>query len=410
MARLLFILLLLPYCLLAKTIEVFPNQNAETIHLNITIASPHDTIYFHDGHYKLHDILILKPMTLLGGSKAILDGEEKHEILLISADSVTLSGLTFKNSGYSSLHDFAAIKVINANHVVIENNHILGSYFAIHISNAAYGVIRNNTIEGKSISEQLNGNAIHIWKSNHMIITQNTISRHRDGIYLEFVTHSMITDNFSSLHMRYGLHFMFSNDDVYTCNTFFQNGAGVAVMYSKRVKMEENHFKNNWGPSAYGLLLKDISDSEISSNHFEENTKGIHMEGTSRIKLFNNNFIDNGWGVVLQASCESNLFQHNNFMGNSFDISTNGQVTLNTFQYNYWDEYEGYDLNKEGVGDIPYHPLSLFALLIEQNPSLLILVKSFMMQLLEKMERAIPSLTPDLFVDTQPLMKPFKND
>jgi nitrous oxidase accessory protein len=27
---------------------------------------------------------------------------------------------------------------------------------------------------------------------------------------------------------------------------------------------------------------------------------------------------------------------------------------------NYWDKYEGYDLDKNKIGDIPYHPLSLY--------------------------------------------------
>ena len=76
-----------------------------------------------------------------------------------------------------------------------------------------------------------------------MIITNNTI----------------IKNNLSEKNIRYGLHFMFSHSDTYTSNTFKNNGAGVAVMYSKHVKMENNRFEENWGPSAYGILLKDIT-------------------------------------------------------------------------------------------------------------------------------------------------------
>jgi len=100
-----------------------------------------------------------------------------------------------------------------------------------------------------------------------------------------------------------------------------------------------------------------------------------------------------------------NTITHNNFLGNTFDISTNGSLVLNTFDQNYWDKYEGYDLDKNGLGDVPYHPLSLFAVLTENNPSAMILFRSFMITLLDKSEKILPSITPDNFVDHQPLMK-----
>lgn len=406
MHRIVFFLMLIPVILPAKVTDLYPDQDSASIYNHFREAKDGDTLRFNEGVYNIHSIVVTKSLIILGRGNCILDGSGKFEILTISASAGTIQGLTLRNSGFSSMNDFAAIKVIDASNLQITGNTILDSYFAIHLSNASRCTIRNNTIEGKAISEHLNGNAIHAWKSHHLIIENNTVSRHRDGIYLEFVTHSRITGNHSLLQMRYGLHFMFSNDDVYTKNTFEENGAGVAVMYSKRVTMKENLFRNNWGPSAYGLLLKDISDSEISQNRFEENTRGIHMEGTSRIQLRQNSFKDNGWGIAIQASCNDNSFSYNNFISNSFDVSTNGHVILNVFEHNYWDEYEGYDLNKDGTGDIPYHPLSLFGLLIEQNPSMLILVKSFMMQLFERMEKAIPSLTPEHFVDLHPLMKP----
>lgn len=58
----------------------------------------------------------------------------------------------------------------------------------------------------------------------------------RDGIYLEFADNCEITNNQSIDNLRYGLHFMFSNDDIYRGNIFENNGAGVAVMFSKELK------------------------------------------------------------------------------------------------------------------------------------------------------------------------------
>lgn len=172
--------------------------------------------------------------------------------------------------------------------------------------------------------------------------------------------------------------------------------------------MEGNHFEENWGPSAYGILLKEITDSYISHNRFTRNTVGVYMEGTSRMEIVNNEFKNNGWAVKVQASCDDNTFHHNNFFGNSFDVATNGTMVLNSFTHNYWDKYEGYDLNRDGAGDVPYHPVSMYAMIVEQNPTTLMLMRSFMVSLLDKAEKAIPSLTPENLVDDQPSIKPNK--
>ena len=98
----------------------------------------------------------------------------------------------------------------------------------------------------------------------------------------------------------------------------------------------------------------------------------------------------------------------NNFLSNTFDIGTNGTLVLNSFDHNYWDKYEGYDLNKNNVGDVPYHPVSLFSMIVEKNPSAMMLFRSFMTTLLDKTEKIIPSLTPENLKDDYPFMKPIK--
>ena len=176
-------------------------------------------------------------------------------------------------------------------------------------------------------------------------------------------------------------------------------------MYTKNVKMFNNTFEENWGDGAYGLLLKDITDSYIFNNKFISNTAAIYIEGSSRNIIEKNQFISNGWGMKIQANCVDNEIVNNNFLKNTFDISTNGSLVLNTFNSNFWDKYEGYDLNKDGIGDVPYHPLSLFAVLVESTPSAMLLYRSFMITLLDKSEKILPSITPDNFIDKTPLMK-----
>lgn len=408
-----FLLLLLVLCsnlspAVARVIIAGKGQAITSLRQAVRLAGPGDTIILKSGVYKEGNIYLTRPVTLQGETNTILDGQKKTELITISGKNIVVKNIIFQNAGYSSLNDFASIKIVDAEQVTVECNTILNSFFAIHVSNTRHFRILNNKISGTPTSEQLTGNGIHLWKSQNALIEGNHIQGHRDGIYFEFVTESVIRKNLSEKNIRYGLHFMFSHNDHYIANTFARNGAGVAVMYSKKVRMEFNHFEENWGASAYGILLKEISDSYISQNTFLKNTVGIYMEGSSRIDIRKNAFKNNGWALKVQASCDDNDFRQNNFHGNSFDVATNGTRSLNKFYNNYWDKYEGYDLNRDGYGDVPYHPVSMYAMVVEQNPTTLILMRSFMVSLMDKAEKAIPSLTPENLVDDKPTMKPNK--
>ena len=128
------------------------------------------------------------------------------------------------------------------------------------------------------------------------------------------------------------------------------------------------------------------------------------MEGSSRIELQNNEFMYNGWAIKIQASCDNNNIQKNNFIGNTFDIGTNGSLVLNKFNGNYWDKYEGYDINRDKIGDVPFHPVSMYSIIIDNNPSALMLFHSFMVSLMDKTERILPGITPEDLKDDAPLM------
>lgn len=406
--RLLFIFFLCTFSLQAQKLEVGANKPYKTIKQALKASNDGDTVLVHKGIYKEGNIRIDKKIVFLGKDFPVLDGQKKVEVLSIHADSVIVKGFRVINSGFAALEDPCGIKVYNKSFVVIEGNQLDDNFFGIYIQNGRNCIVKNNTIIAYGKEEQQIGNGIHAWKSNDLQIIGNSIKGHRDGIYFEFVYDSVIWRNIATNNIRYGLHFMFSSNDSYFTNIFRNNGAGVAVMFSKDVTMINNYFDENWGASSYGLLLKEISDSYIYTNYFKNNTSGIYMEGTNRIKIEKNVFEGNGWAMKIQASCMDNEIVNNNFQGNTFDMGTNGSLVLNTFNNNYWDKYEGYDINRDGLGDVPYHPLSLFAVLVEKNPSAMLLFRSFMITLLDKSEKVLPSITPDNFVDNSPLMKPLK--
>jgi nitrous oxidase accessory protein len=386
-------------------IPVGANEAVTTIRRAVQLARNGDTVLIRKGLYYVNNIILSKPLTILGENFPVLHGAEKYEIFTITGTGINVKGIHFTHSGYSSTNDYAAITMIDATNVVIENNILTHTFFGIHVANSHHFTIKGNRLVGVTKTEQTSGNGIHLWKCSDAIIENNNSSGHRDGIYFEFVTNSLIRANLSHNNIRYGLHFMFSNDDVYSNNVFKENGAGVAVMFSKRVTMNKNTFENNWGPSAYGILLKEISDSKIIENKFYQNTVAIYMEGANRIEVSRNSFKENGWASKVQASCSDNNFRQNNFLSNTFDIATNGSLVLNNFSDNYWDKYEGYDINRDGIGDVPYHPVSMYSMLIEQNANSLMLLRSFMVTLLDKAEKAIPSMTPETLRDNKPRMR-----
>ncbi len=393
---------------MATTIVVGKGLSVATVKEGIDMARNGDTILIKKGSYKTSNVVINKSITILGENFPELNGENKYEILILNGENIIVKGIHFNNSGYSDMNDFASVKIVNSKNVIVDGNHITNAYFGIHASNSSHFTITNNIFFGLRKTEQTSGNGIHLWKCDHALIENNNIQSHRDGIYFEFVTESLIRNNFSHDNIRYGLHFMFSHHNQFTNNTFSTNGAGIAVMYSHNVTMMYNRFEENSGDAAYGILLKEISDSKIQHNTFYKNTIALHLEGTTRIEICDNIFKENGWAAKVQASCSDNTFHHNNFFSNTFDVATNGTMVLNKFYNNYWDKYDGYDINHNGIGDVPYHPVSMYAMVIEENPNALILLRSFMTSLLEKAEKAIPSLTPENLVDDLPQMKALK--
>ena len=403
---LIIILLVTQVPVYARTCVVGP-QATRTIKEALALTADCDTVLVKAGHYREGTITIGRPVVLLGEGWPIIDGEGIGEVVVVKASHVTIAGFVVRGTAISDLNDNAAIKCISVTDVVIRNNRVERSFFGIYLSSVDHATVEGNRVIGDpGTEENRRANGIHLWKCAHVNVTGNRVEHHRDGIYLEFVTDSRITYDTTAFNMRYGLHFMFSHRDSYTHNLFHDNGAGVAVMFTRDVVMTDNRFLRNRGASAYGLLLKEINDARIERNTFAENTVGILMDGCNRATVHANAFSNNGWAVRLFANSTDAVFEGNTFTGNTFDVTTNGDLVLSVLKGNYWDRYRGYDLDRDGKGDVPYRPFGLFALVTERMPYAMVLSRSLMVQLLDQSERLLPSLTPKSLEDLSPLMRP----
>lgn len=372
----------------------------------VAAAQPHDTVVVEAGVYAGETVVVDRPLTILGRPGAILDGEGQRGLLVIEADSVTVTGLTLRNTGLTFVDDRAALRVEDARFCRIEGNVVENALFGIYLANTGDCLVKDNVLTTSADRETKAGNGIHLWYSTRITIQDNRIRGHRDGIYFEFVEDSRVQGNLSENNLRYGLHFMFSDGCDYVGNTFRKNGAGVAVMYTKNVLMEGNDFDENRGGASFGLLLKEITDSRITGNRFRRNSVGIHAEGASRLVVTGNDFVANGWAIQVLANSDGSRFEANNFVANSFDVSTNSRRAYSTFEGNYWDRYAGYDRNRDGVGDVPFRPVRLFSLVVEQNEPALVLQRSLLVALLDIAEQVLPVLTPENLVDARPSLTP----
>jgi nitrous oxidase accessory protein len=389
----------------AKDIFVGKGEKHLTAASALKAAEDGDRIFIKGGYYSECPIIIDKSVSIIGIDNPVFDALSKDEGFIIRADNVTIKGITIQNSGISYIEDKAAVKLESVSNCVIEENILLNNFFGIYLSKVSNSAVKKNRIKASNLKETASGNGIHLWNSNNIIIENNSIEGHRDGIYFEFVKKGEIKSNISYKNLRYGLHFMFSDSCYYAGNTFKENGAGVAVMYTKKVTMTDNLFVDNWGSASYGLLLKEISDSEVYGNKFTRNTIGLYSEGSNRVKIYRNDFNQNGWAVRLMANSVDNVFSKNNFIGNSFDVATNSQQHYNKFINNYWDNYKGYDLNKDGKGDIPFRPVRLYSMIVANTPTALIFLRSLFVDVLDVAERALPSITPKTLTDEAPLMR-----
>jgi len=376
-----------------------------TIAEALRLAPPGSRIVVPAGMYHESGLRVDRTVELVGTGSPVVDGGGRAGIFLVSAPGVTIRGFVIRNTGRSATDDRAGIRVEGADQCLLADNELHDTFFGIVLARSQGCVVRGNRIAGTATSEALSGNAIHLWNSREVQITGNQVSGHRDGIYLEFARQARIAGNTSTGNLRYGLHYMFSDSSEYRENTFRRNGAGVAVMYSRQVAMVGNRFLDHRGQAAFGLLAKDIRDSRLADNLIEGNTVGLNLEGVDRLEVTGNRLTGNGWAVRLMANSTDNRFTGNHFEGNSFDVATNGRQHSSRFEGNTWDQYQGYDLDGDGVGDVAFHPVRLFAYLVARQDAALVLQRSLFVDLLDAAERVLPVLAPAMLADLRPRMR-----
>jgi nitrous oxidase accessory protein len=383
-------------------------RNGESIQSAIDSAQKSDTIIIEQGIYQ-GNIVLTKPVALMGTGDAAIRGSGTGSIITILADSCIVKGLRIEHCGKMLVTEDAGI-LVKSSYNTIEQNQLSDILFGIYLLQSNANCIAENNIEGRKEMEQgERGSGIHVWNSHRNMLRGNTISWMRDGFYIQYANHTLICDN--EVHsLRYGLHYMYADSNIFLRNTFHDNVAGAAIMYSHGIVMKHNLFMRNRGFASYGILFQDCHSTVADSNLIVDNVVGMFMESSTNNFFRRNIIAQNDAALQMFQNSINNTFSENNFIDNLNLLTIVGKRTESHWSFggkgNYWSSYSGYDMDADGIGDVPMKIQNAFNFLEGKNPNVRLYLYSPASQALAVSASAFPIINFNSEVDNYPLMSP----
>lgn len=379
-----------------------------SIQAAVEFANRGDTIEVRAGTY-VGNLILNKQVILLGVNHPILRGEGTGSVITILANGCVVKGFVIERSGGDLTHEDSGILLKSSDNQV-EDNDLRDILYGIYLYSSRGNTIRHNRIHGKAeLEEGDRGAGLHLWNSPNNTIEDNTISETRDGLYIQSCNGNQVRRNRVS-RVRYGLHYMFSDDNVFEDNFFSNNVAGAAIMYSNHIVFRRNAFLHNRGFSSFGILFQECNESTAEDNFIVDNATGIFMEAVRRTTFRHNTIGNNDVAIQLFSSSEANVFTENNFVYNLSPLQLIGRSTTTIWSQdghgNFWSDYEGYDLNEDGRGDVPLKIQNVFEYLEGNHPRLRLFLDSPAARAMVLAEKTFPILRGSSEIDEAPMMKP----
>jgi nitrous oxidase accessory protein len=419
-----------------------PELPSQALQERIDAAPPGATLEVEGGTY-MGPISLHKPIHLVGKGWPVIDGREEGDVVTITASGASISGFVIRGSSWSPSQEPAVVKVKEAKQVTVRGNRIENSFFGIYLIDADEAMVEGNQVSlapHRPVSRR--GHGVYAWETSEAIFRGNVISYTSDGFYLDHSDSNAILDN-TVRHGRFGIHLMYSDDVEVIGNILRENLAGVVQMFSHRLLVQRNEISDHRGASGVGILVKDSDDLFVVDNKVVGNVYGITADGSPQsvgstvvfqrnllasnqvgiglmpnapISVFENAFVDNGIQVqALGRGVMSRLMAvhggggaHHHHAVQEEPVSLPAGVALASEGHgNYWSDYRGYDLDGDGVGDIPYRLTSLFARLSREQPLASAFLYTLAHEALGVAERLFPMVgAGEVLEDPAPLMEP----
>lgn len=382
----------------------------------IAAAAPGSTLTVPAGTYR-GPIVIDKPLALEGVGWPVIDGGREGDVVRIAAEGVTFRGFVVQGSGREVSDEPSGIRVLR-DHATIEGNRLRDVLYGVTLQDSNGHTVRHNDIQSViEFAAERRGHALYLYYTNDNILSDNDISYAKDGVFINFSHHNEIERN-RVTKLRYGIHFMYADDNRMIDNRFWDNLTGGSIMYSKDLYFRGNEFSHNRSiASGYGLLFKDVDNIEMVGNQVHHNRLGLTMEGApitpGAFLRIEDNLIGYNDVALFLSTTVGGEFGGNTFTGNLRQVDTKGGSLEhhNTWQIdgrgNYWDDYRGYDANGDGRGDIEYRYRSAFSELVQRDESLKAYAFTHAQAAVDLAARWFPAYEyAPTVVDQAPLMKP----
>jgi nitrous oxidase accessory protein len=354
-------------------------------------------------------VVIDKSLNIDGRNEVIIDAGGRGSVIVLDTDGATLRGLRLTNSG-NSHNDLDAGVQIRGNFNVVKDNRIDNCLFGIDMQQSEHNIVRRNRISSKPVELGVRGDAIRLWYSFNNRIEENEAVNSRD-IVVWYSRDNVIRRNKAS-GGRYSLHFMYSQYNLVEENEFRGNSVGIFLMYSDSVIVRRNHISHAVGAAGVGIGFKETSDVDILENEILYCATGLHLDvspyqpdTTNRIK--GNLIAYNGIGIQFLNDWTGNVFEDNLLKGNLTQVAVLGGKTAkrNEWRGNHWDDYAGFDRDRDGIGDTPHEQFAYADRIWMDVPPARFFKGTPMLEVLDFLERLAPFTSPDLLLrDDKPLM------
>lgn len=374
-------------------------------------AKPGSRLTLPAGIYR-GNIVINKPLILDGiDQKAIIEGDGNGTVITIRSSRVTIKNLTVRHSGEQHERVDAGIALKKADQCHILHNRILDSLFGIDMAETTHSEIIGNYITSKPFDLGLRGDGIRLWYSNDNHLSENHLYKSRD--FVVWYSHGNLIEKNLGEYGRYSLHFMYTGKNFVRNNTYKHNSVGIFFMYSQDTIATGNLIENSLGTTGLGIGLKDASNFTLKDNTIIYCARGLFIDRSpfqpdTVNTIADNRIIYNSEGIHFHSLSLNNVFTGNIFKGNIESVvndSYNTKVTQNRFDGNYWDDYEGFDKNRDGIGDGAYHYYAYADKVWLLNPNVKFFYGSPVISVLNFLAKLAPFSEPVLLVkDAHPKM------
>ncbi|MDH3483707.1 MAG: nitrous oxide reductase family maturation protein NosD [Myxococcales bacterium] len=351
-----------------------------------------------------------KNVTIWGPHEAVIRSSGEGTTIELGADGAALLGVTIDGSG-GRFDTLDAAVHVTGDHNRVEGVVVRNAAFGLLVEKANYASIRNNLVLGPDEGPLgLRGDGIRLWETRHSVVEGNDVIGSRDMV-VWYSSDNRIVDN-TVLRSRYGTHFMYSHGNVLEGNRYIDNVVGVFIMYSRNVQVKRNLLARSSGPGGMGLGIKESGNLAVSDNFFVANTKGVYMD-TSPLdeddfnRFERNAFYHSEVAVLMHGSEHRNTFSDNAFVSNhsQVEVEGGGDALGVDWKENAFDDYAGYDMDRDGYGDIPYELRRLSSQLASTYPQLLFFRGAITLELLDAISLLFPLVEPQTtLIDSRPKM------